>query len=203
MTCALGWHFECFSRRCSMRPRLSGWSKPCRCARRRRRSEAIRLQLAANRPPGQVGVQPPPVARSEALTLLAALQREARFLDIIQEPLGSYSDAQIGAAARDVLRNCAAVLARWFALAAICWRKKKGVPWRCRAGYDPQRFRVVGNVSGDPPFRGQLVHRGWLATKCDLPGLVRQQRIGTGRRTGRSGSGSTKMTATVSSSEST
>jgi hypothetical protein len=109
-----------------------------------------------------------PAARSEAITLLAALQREARFLDIIQEPLGNYSDAQIGAAARDVLRNCAGVLDRWFGLKPLL-TQEEGSSVEVPAGYDPQRFRVVGNVSGDPPFRGQLVHHGWLATKCELP----------------------------------
>ncbi len=107
-------------------------------------------------------------SRSEALTLLAALQREARFLDIIQEPLGSYSDAQIGAAARDVLRNCAGVLDRWFALRPLL-SQEEGSSVDVPKGYDPQRFRVVGNVSGEPPFRGQLTHPGWIATKCELP----------------------------------
>jgi hypothetical protein len=106
--------------------------------------------------------------RSEALTLLAALQREARLLDIIHEPLGNYSDAQIGAAARDVLRNCASVLNRWFGLQPLLVQEE-GSSVEVPAGYDPQRFRLVGNVSGDPPFQGQLAHPGWLATKCDLP----------------------------------
>jgi hypothetical protein len=53
------------------------------------------MRPAPNKP---VGTQ-----RSEALTLISALQREARFLDLVQEPLEGYSDAQVGAAARDVL----------------------------------------------------------------------------------------------------
>ena len=58
---------------------------------------------------------PKPPARSEAITLLAALQREARFVDFIQESLAGYTDAQIGAAARDVHRDCGTVLKRMFA----------------------------------------------------------------------------------------
>ncbi len=38
--------------------------------------------------------------RSDALTLLSTLQREARFLDLVQESLDGFDDAQIGAAAR-------------------------------------------------------------------------------------------------------
>ena len=111
---------------------------------------------------------PKPKTRSEALTLLAALQREARFLDIVKEPLGTYSDAQIGAAARDVLRNCGTVLDRFFALQPAL-SQDEGSAVEVPRGYDPQRFRLVGNVSGEPPFRGQLVHHGWLASKCELP----------------------------------
>jgi hypothetical protein len=139
---------------------------------------AKRLQQALAGPP-PVEPKPAPVeskpiipakpkSRSEALTLLAALQRDARFLDIVQEPLGTYSDAQVGAAARDVLRNSAAVLERFFGLQPLL-SQDEGSEVEVPRGYDPQRFRLVGNVSGEPPFRGQLVHHGWLASKCELP----------------------------------
>src|SRR5688572_70813 len=54
--------------------------------------------------------------RSDAITLLAALQREARLLDLVKEPLANYSDEQIGAAARNVLRDAAGVVDRFFSL---------------------------------------------------------------------------------------
>ena len=49
------------------------------------------------------GAAPKPVAapviekpkRSEALTLLSALQREARLVDFLMEPLDGYSDQQV------------------------------------------------------------------------------------------------------------
>ncbi|MCO6458516.1 MAG: DUF2760 domain-containing protein, partial [Pirellulaceae bacterium] len=103
-----------------------------------------------------------------ALTLLAALQREARLLDIVTEPLGDYSDEQIGAAARDVLRNCHAVLERMFGLEPVL-----GLPEGSRtdvpAGADPGEIRITGNVTGQPPYSGALVHRGWRASRCELP----------------------------------
>jgi len=37
------------------------------------------------------------------------------------------------------------------------------------AGFDAGRFRVVGNVTGEPPFRGRIVHHGWQANECQLP----------------------------------
>jgi hypothetical protein len=106
-------------------------------------------------------------SRSDALTLLAALQREARFVDLVHESLDGYTDAQIGAAARDVLRDCRKTLDRMFQLTPLLDQPEASaidVP----AGYDPNRFRVVG-ASSEPPCRGQLVHPGWRATQCQLP----------------------------------
>src|SRR4029450_745151 len=61
--------------------------------------------------------------RSDALTLLATLQREARLIDFLMEDLASYDDAQIGAAVRDVHRDCAAVLERMFALRPLRYQE--------------------------------------------------------------------------------
>jgi hypothetical protein len=106
--------------------------------------------------------------RSEAITLLAALQRESRFLDIVKEPLEGYNDAQIGAAARDVLRDCGQVLERIFAIRPLA-DQDEGSPLETPRDYDAACYRLTGNVQGDPPFRGQLVHPGWQATRCALP----------------------------------
>jgi len=112
--------------------------------------------------------EPKARARSEAITLLATLQREARFVDFVKEPLGGYSDAQIGAAARDVHRDCAKVLDRLFAIVAVL-DQEDGSEVEVPAGFDAGRYRLSGHVAGGPPFRGRLVHHGWEATRCELP----------------------------------
>ena len=53
--------------------------------------------------PAAAPAKPQPPARSDAISLIAALQREARLLDIVTESLDGYTDAQIGAAAK---RSC-------------------------------------------------------------------------------------------------
>jgi hypothetical protein len=106
--------------------------------------------------------------RSEAITLLATLQREARFVDLMQESLDQYSDEQVGAAARDVIRDCRTVLERLFELRPVV-AVDEGADMEVPAGFDQGRFRMTGNVAGEPPFRGRLVHHGWEATKCELP----------------------------------
>lgn len=132
-----------------------------------------------NAPPTAPASQPGPVRgtrpveptrprRSEAITLLAALQREARFVDLVQEPLHEYSDQQIGAAARDVLRDCRQVLTRMFALQPVS-NESENAQVETPADLGQGRWRVTGKVQGEPPFRGRLVHHGWEAGRCELP----------------------------------
>ncbi len=113
-------------------------------------------------------VKPKTVVRSEAISLLAALQREARFVDFLQEPLAGYSDAQVGAVARDVHRDCAAVVERLFALKPAV-AEAEGSQLELPAAFDSGRYRLTGNVAGEPPFRGQVVHHGWEAARCEVP----------------------------------
>jgi hypothetical protein len=104
--------------------------------------------------------------RSEALTLLATLQREARLVDFLKESIGEYSDAQIGAAARDIHRDSAGVLDRLFKIRPIETREEGT---EIQAPAEADRYRLIGTVRGMPPHRGRLVHHGWEASKCEVP----------------------------------
>ena len=110
----------------------------------------------------------PKAVRSDAITLLAALQREARLVDLIQEPLEEYSDEQIGAAARDVLRDSKQVLDRLLQLRPFIDAEDEA-EIETPANFDAACFRLSGNVSGEAPFKGALQHHGWVASKCELP----------------------------------
>jgi hypothetical protein len=113
-------------------------------------------------------VTPPAAARSDAINLLAMLQREARLVDFLQESLAGYADAQIGAAVRQIHHDAAQVLQRAFALQVV-WEGVEGAEVDVPAGFDASRCRLTGNVTGNPPYRGKLVHHGWVATICQLP----------------------------------
>jgi Domain of unknown function (DUF2760) len=110
-------------------------------------------------------------ARSEALTLLAALQREARLVDLVKQPLANFTDEEIGAAARNVLGDCGTVLDRFFALQPTT-SQEEGSPCDVPVGYDPGCYKLCGRVEGAGPFRGKLVHHGWKATVVKLPGWM-------------------------------
>ncbi len=136
----------------------------------------LALKASAEQPkleqpkPSEKKTAPPPKkpARSEAVTLLAALQREARFLDFVQEPLDGLSDEQIGAATRDIHRNLAAVINRMFGPQPVL-SESEGAAIEVPQGFDAGKYRLIGQVAGEPPFRGTLTHHGWQVAACQLP----------------------------------
>ncbi len=89
-------------------------------------------------------------------------------MDFIKEDLSAYSDAQIGAAVRDIHRDCAAVLERLFAIRPVV-TAAEGTDFELPHEFDSGRFRIVVNVVGPGPYHGKLVHHGWEATTCQLP----------------------------------
>ena len=122
--------------------------------------------VAAKAPP------PPAPAREadglSAVQLLAILQREGRLLDFLQEEVDAYSDAQIGAAVRDIHRGCKKALAEHMPVEPVL-REAENAQVRVDPGFDPSRIRLVGNVVGEPPFTGALRHHGWRIAKVSLP----------------------------------
>lgn len=109
--------------------------------------------------------------RDGALALLALLQREGRLVDFLREPLDGFSDADIGAAARDVHRGCRKVLEQHLAFEPVmpgAEEEKVSVP----KGFDPAEIRLIGEARGEPPFRGTLRHHGWRVVDAKLPTLA-------------------------------
>ena len=131
------------------------------------------LPVAAPPAPEQKPVEikkpePKKPTQSEAITLLATLQREARLVDFLKEDLSGYADEQVGAAVRAIQRDSAKVLDRFFALQPVV-ADEEGAKVNVPAGFDAARYRLTGKVAGDAPFVGTLQHHGWEATKCELP----------------------------------
>jgi hypothetical protein len=129
----------------------------------------------ALQPAARVEAPSQPIAadtHDRAVQMLALLQREGRLIDFVLEDLTAYSDAQIGAAARDVHAGCHRVLERYVTLEAILpGREGEAVTVGQDRQIDPAAFHLVGNVAGQPPFRGTLLHPGWRASRVHLPPL--------------------------------
>ena len=86
------------------------------------------------------------------------------------EDLTAYQDAQVGAAVRDVHAGCRSALTRYADLAPVM-DDEEGQTVTVERGTDPASVKVTGTVTGDPPYRGVLRHRGWQATRVELPPL--------------------------------
>ena len=110
---------------------------------------------------------------TSALTLLAALQREARFVDFVKESLDGADEAAIGAAARGVHDRCAAVLERFFEIRPLSDAEEgETVALDGAAAKNSARVRVLGRSAtpdSDGRVAGRLVHAGWIATKATPP----------------------------------
>ena len=119
---------------------------------------------------------PEPVVLKEstpdaALQLLGLLQSEARFIDFIQEDIASYSDADIGIAARVVHEGCNKAISEHFTLAPVR-TEDEGSMITLVAGFDAATVRLTGDIIGSAPFKGTLIHKGWQVTKVSLPKLT-------------------------------
>jgi hypothetical protein len=103
-----------------------------------------------------------------ALRLLAALQEEGRLVDFFTEDITPYSDEQIGAATRGIHASCRKALHSTITVEPVMVGEE-GTTVTVPAGFDPASIRLVGEVTGAPPFTGVLRHAGWRATAVNLP----------------------------------
>jgi hypothetical protein len=113
-------------------------------------------------------VEPAGPDYTTAMQILALLQREGRLIDFLEEDVSSFSDADVGAAARVVHEGCKRTLERYLTLAPVR-TEEEGAAITLAPGFDAARSRVTGNVVGQPPYRGHLAHPGWQVTELRLP----------------------------------
>ena len=110
----------------------------------------------------------------EPLRLLTLLQSEARLLDFLLEDIAGAGDAQIGSAVRDLPRKSQATLKQHLTLVPVL-SGTEGEKVTVPTGFDPSAIRVIGNVTGQPPFTGELQHPGWKVTELKLPATASGQ----------------------------
>jgi len=104
-----------------------------------------------------------------AVQLLALLQRDARLLDFLMEDLAGYADAQVGAAVREVHAGARKALRQYLEIEPVLDGAEDQTV--TLPAVDPSEVKLVGRVSGQPPVRGTLRHRGWRSARVQLPGL--------------------------------
>jgi hypothetical protein len=114
-------------------------------------------------------VEPPKPAKPSGapLRMLALLQAEARLVDFLMEDIAAAPDAQIGQAVREIHKKAGAAL-RQHAVIEPVLPGNEGDTATVPKGFDPSAVRVVGNVTGEPPFTGSINHPGWRVKELKL-----------------------------------
>jgi len=113
----------------------------------------------------------PPKPDPGPIRFLTLLQRDGRLLDFLLEDVASATDMDLGAGVREIHRQCQKTLKEHLALEPVL-NKEENTTVEIPAGFDPSAIRLTGNVTGQPPFKGTLIHRGWRVKEIRLPALA-------------------------------
>lgn len=113
--------------------------------------------------------EPPKPAKPSGapLRVLALLQAEARLVDFLLEDIAGATDQQIGQAVREIHKKAQAALKQHAVIEQVL-PGNEGDKATVQKGFDPSAVRVVGNVTGEPPFTGAIQHPGWRVKELKL-----------------------------------
>ncbi len=127
------------------------------------------LVYFAVRKPAPKPEPPKPIKPSGApLRMLTLLQREGRLLDFLMEDISGAPDAQVGFGVREMHRKCQDAIKKALDLEPVLPNNEDETV-EIKAGFDPAAIRLTGNVAGQPPFRGRLIHPGWRVRSIRVP----------------------------------
>jgi hypothetical protein len=130
--------------------------------------------------PAPVPIQPPAPAANQAeaevVAFFGLLQEKGRLVDFLMEDVTPYEDAEVGAAARVIHQGCRQVLQEYFKISPIS-EAQEGAQVTVPAGYSPDQYRLVGKLTGEPPFTGTLLHKGWKTEFVKLPRIVTRDQL--------------------------
>jgi hypothetical protein len=108
------------------------------------------------------------------IRLIALLQQSGRLVDFLKEDISPFSDEQVGGVVRQIHEDTAKCLEEFVTIRPVR-DEMEGSVIRVEKGYDPSLIKIVGNVSGQAPYTGVLIHKGWKAHKKSLPKKIGKQ----------------------------
>jgi hypothetical protein len=133
--------------------------------------ELDRSSADSEPPPSQAAPTRREPEVGSALSLLALLQREGRRVDFLEQQISDFDDADVGSAARVVHEGCRRALHASSSVEPVRDEEEES-PIEIPGGYDVSAVKLTGEVSGKPPFRGVLKHRGWRVRGLSLPSAM-------------------------------
>jgi hypothetical protein len=128
-------------------------------------------------PPAPVAAKPPPPppesqAEAEVVAFIGLLQEKGRLIDFLMDDVALYDDSRVGAAARVVHYGCRDVLNEHFKITPIS-TAEEGSQVAVPEGFAADEYRLMGKITGDPPFTGVLLHKGWKTESFKLPRIIK------------------------------
>jgi hypothetical protein len=129
-------------------------------------------------PPPPVAAKPPPPApperqaEAEVVAFIGLLQEKGRLVDFLMDDVSLYDDSRVGAAARVVHFGCRDVLQEHFKVTPIS-DAEEGSQVMIPENYSVDEYRLMGKITGNPPFRGVLLHKGWKTETVRLPRIIK------------------------------
>jgi hypothetical protein len=129
---------------------------------------------ALSQPPKPPKPPEPPKPNPDPIRFLTLLQRDGRLIDFLLEDVTAASDGDLGAGVREIHRLCQKALSEHLVLEPVL-PQEENTPVEVPVGFDPSAIRLTGAVTGAPPFRGTLKHRGWRVKEIRLGPLAEGQ----------------------------
>jgi Domain of unknown function (DUF2760) len=127
-----------------------------------------KIERTPEPPPIVAGADRDALFEDGALLFLGLLQREGRLIDFLEQEIASFSDADVGAAARAVHEGARRTLRSHVTIEPVR-SEAEGAKITLENGFDANAVKLTGNVRGQPPHVGTLKHPGWRASKMKLP----------------------------------
>ena len=103
-----------------------------------------------------------------------SLLQKGRLIDFLHEELEGIDEAQIGAAVKTIHKECKEALDEYVIIEPVLDELEDNEV-TINEGFDPSAVRLIGNVVGEPPFKGILRHPGWRVSSTKLPKLPKNQ----------------------------
>lgn len=103
-----------------------------------------------------------------AYALLSLMQKEARFLDFVQEEIQELPDNQVGAVCKRIHKDLKKLFKDFLKVEPV-FDSKENTTVSIGEGFEPSEIQLSGNVDKKAPFEGVLRHKGWMVDSLNLP----------------------------------
>lgn len=108
---------------------------------------------------------------AEIVNFLGLLQESGRIFDFLMNDITTYSDTQVGVAARVVHQGLSSLVHKYFEVVPV-HSGQEGDRIKINAAQSENGYHLIGRVTDAAENTGDVVHRGWRTKKITLPRVI-------------------------------